>query len=169
MGKTKKVGITGKYGVRYGVGIRKRLLDVESKQRNAFSCPQCGFERVHRVSTGIFACTKCRYTFAGGAYLPQTLAGSIVAKMVSQKTFLPLMGELIQSTETVKGQGAPLSMEQEVRREFERIKAEAEHARHAKKNPKDTGLVKSQDQVLVESHSKPSAENAGATSTGGDS
>ena len=29
MGRTKKVGPLGRYGVRYGVGIKKRYLELE--------------------------------------------------------------------------------------------------------------------------------------------
>ncbi len=99
MSSTKKVKSAGRFGSRYGVGIRKRLLKVEQKQKEAFECPSCGYKKVKREAAGIFACRKCQTRFSGGAYYPQTLTGRIVAKMVSQKSFLPSMVELLSATE----------------------------------------------------------------------
>ncbi|HLC36346.1 MAG TPA: 50S ribosomal protein L37ae [archaeon] len=84
---TKKVKSTGRYGARYGVGIRKRLIKVEEKQKRKHSCPDCGFKKVSRRAAGIFSCRKCGLEFAGGAYFPETLTGNIVKKTVSQKAF----------------------------------------------------------------------------------
>jgi len=88
MGKTKKVRKTGRLGSRYGVGIRKRLLKIEDKQKQSYACPLCGFKRVKRKATGIFTCGKCHAKFAGGAYLPETLPGAIIRKTVAQKSFV---------------------------------------------------------------------------------
>jgi len=96
---TKKVKRTGRFGSRYGVGIRKRLLKIESEQFAVHNCPECGAPKVKRKAPGIFECRKCGYEFAGGAYVPETLAGSIVKKMVSQKSFLPNLKELIEAKE----------------------------------------------------------------------
>ena len=56
---TKKVGKTGKYGVRGGVGIRKKyLLAIEDKTKKV--CPKCGTkDKLKRVATGIYQCQKC--------------------------------------------------------------------------------------------------------------
>jgi large subunit ribosomal protein L37Ae len=96
---TKKVKQLGKFGVRYGVGIRKALLVVEKKQRVRHECPVCGFEKVSRQSTGIFNCAKCNLTFAGGAYTPSTGTGKIIKKMVEQKSFVPKVAELAEARE----------------------------------------------------------------------
>lgn len=87
MVKQKRTRYSSKFGSRYGVAVRRRFDLVEAKQRIKHICPKCGFSRVKRVSTGIFSCTKCHSKYAGGAYYPQTLSGSIVAKMVAQKAF----------------------------------------------------------------------------------
>jgi len=87
MGNTKKVGKTGRLGSRYGVGIRKRLLKIEEKQKEKYACPFCGFKKVKRKAAGLYICRKCHATFAGGAYLPVTLPGTIIKKTVSQKQF----------------------------------------------------------------------------------
>lgn len=70
--KTKKVGPAGKYGPRYGVKLRRSLGKVERMKSARYMCPNCKHESVRRVSTGIWQCTKCGYTFAGGAYYPFT-------------------------------------------------------------------------------------------------
>lgn len=99
MGNTLKVKTAGRYGARYGVGIRKKLLKIESKQRKYYQCPFCGAERVRRKAPGLYSCRKCSNTFTGGAFLPVTLPGSIVQKMVAQRSFLPSMKELLSAKE----------------------------------------------------------------------
>jgi large subunit ribosomal protein L37Ae len=70
--RTKKVRRTGRFGARYGVKARHRVRDLEDKQKQWHTCPQCGRPRVKRESTGVWVCKKCRAKFAGGAYLPRT-------------------------------------------------------------------------------------------------
>ncbi len=106
MGKTKRVERTGRFGARYGVGIRKRLLKVEGKQKKYYPCPRCGYEKAKRTAAGLYSCRKCSATFAGGAYLPVTPIGSIVQKMVSQRSFLPKAKELLLATEHPAEAGA---------------------------------------------------------------
>ncbi|MBS3061820.1 MAG: 50S ribosomal protein L37ae [Candidatus Diapherotrites archaeon] len=111
MSSTKKVKSAGRFGSRYGVGIRKRLLKVEQRQHEDSECPSCGYKKIRREAAGIFDCKKCGGRFTGGAYFPQTLTGRIVAKMVSQKSFLPNLGELLstQVTETGENEESPSS------------------------------------------------------------
>ncbi len=40
--RTKKVGVTGKYGTRYGSTIRKIVKKFELQQRAKYVCPPCG-------------------------------------------------------------------------------------------------------------------------------
>ena len=103
MGSTRKVKTTGRFGSRYGVGIRKRVIKVETKQKQKHTCPECGFKKVKRLAAGLYVCNKCSLKFAGGAYIPVTMSGSIVKKMVTQKSFLPYLSELIDSEETEAG------------------------------------------------------------------
>ena len=95
MSETKKVKHAGRFGSRYGKGIRDRIVAIEEKQRSSNFCPNCGFKRVKRISTGLFKCKKCNFVFAGGAFTPTTMSGRIVKKMVSQRKFLPMVKELI--------------------------------------------------------------------------
>ena len=40
--RTKKVGILGKYGTRYGMSQRKTIKKFEITQRATYGCPFCG-------------------------------------------------------------------------------------------------------------------------------
>jgi len=71
--RTKKVGIAGKYGTRYGVKIRKQISNIEKQQRKLHRCPRCQYEQVTRVSTGIWQCRHCNLTYASRAYVPREL------------------------------------------------------------------------------------------------
>jgi large subunit ribosomal protein L37Ae len=108
MSSTKKVKTAGRFGSRYGIGVRKRWLKVSQKQAEAFECPSCGYARVKREAAGIFDCRKCGSRFSGGAYYPQTLTGRIVSKMVTQRSFLSNVGELLAATNAqLKGEDEP--------------------------------------------------------------
>ncbi|HJQ93601.1 MAG TPA: 50S ribosomal protein L37ae [Candidatus Thermoplasmatota archaeon] len=72
---TKKVGTSGRFGPRYGGVMRKAVATIEKTQKAAHACARCGSMSVYRDGTAIWACVKCGYTFAGGAYSPQTGAG----------------------------------------------------------------------------------------------
>ena len=72
---TKKVGTSGRFGPRYGGVMRKAVATLEKTQKAAHACARCGSMSVYRDGTAIWACVKCGYTFAGGAYSPQTGAG----------------------------------------------------------------------------------------------
>jgi large subunit ribosomal protein L37Ae len=68
---TKKVGIAGKYGARYGVKIRKRLAEVESGRVQKRQCPRCKHVSVKRTDTGVWVCRRCDYKYAAAAYTPK--------------------------------------------------------------------------------------------------
>jgi len=81
--RTKKVGPTRGLGPRYGAMVRKRYIKVVKGMKKPHRCPQCGLQRVKRVSVGVWKCRKCGFTFTGGAYTPITKLG-IVAKRVAK-------------------------------------------------------------------------------------
>jgi large subunit ribosomal protein L37Ae len=99
---TKKLKSTARFGARYGSKIKQRVLEIEQKKNQKFNCPNCGFPKVKRKARGIFYCKKCNAKFTGGAFIPETLTGRIIKKMVSQKSFLPAMKELIAVSEKIK-------------------------------------------------------------------
>ena len=77
---TKKVGTSGRFGPRYGGVMRKAVATIEKTQKAAHACARCGSMSVYRDGTAIWACVKCGYTFAGGAYSPSTGAGQGAAQ-----------------------------------------------------------------------------------------
>jgi len=83
--RTKKVGPARGLGTRYGSTVRKRYVKVITELKKPHRCPQCGFLRVKRESVGVWKCSKCGYTFAGGAYVPTTKLG-VVAKRAAKGT-----------------------------------------------------------------------------------
>jgi large subunit ribosomal protein L37Ae len=100
MGRTSKVDSTGRFGSRYGVGIRKRVLKIETQQRESKKCPVCGLSKLKRKKAGIYFCSKCKREFAGGAYVPETMTGSFIKKMVSQKQFSVESDQLKEEEQT---------------------------------------------------------------------
>ena len=67
--RTKKVGNTGWMGPRYGIRIRRRVLELDRQRRKPAACPRCSTVTIHRVSTGVFECRRCGARYASGAYL----------------------------------------------------------------------------------------------------
>ena len=70
MGRTKKVGIAGRFGSRYGKKIRTNVIAVEKELRKPHPCPECMKKTLKRVSAGIWECKKCGTKIAGKAYRP---------------------------------------------------------------------------------------------------
>ncbi|KAG7290810.1 60S ribosomal protein L37A [Staphylotrichum longicolle] len=66
--RTKKVGISGKYGTRYGASLRKLVKKQEVSQHARYTCTFCGKNTVRRSAVGIWNCKSCKKSMAGGAY-----------------------------------------------------------------------------------------------------
>lgn len=79
---TKKVGITGKYGTRYGRAARKQLLTIEVQQRARYTCPFCAKDKVTRDACGIWTCRCCKKQMAGAAYTLTSQAGNSIKATV---------------------------------------------------------------------------------------
>merc|ERR1711976_1126917 len=80
--RTKKVGIVGKYGTRYGASLRKDIKKMEVSQHSKYTCSFCGKETMKRQSTGIWVCKSCRKVVAGGAYVYSTTAAATVRSTI---------------------------------------------------------------------------------------
>ena len=80
--KGRKSRSSGRFGVRYGTKNRKLMADIEEKMHAGYVCSKCGAKKITRTGTGIWQCTKCRHTFAGGSYVPQTPAHLTVLRAV---------------------------------------------------------------------------------------
>lgn len=69
MAHTKKVGITGRFGVRYGLRTRRLVKKVEDTRKKKHICPNCkNIGKVKRLSLGVWHCEKCDYKFTSRAY-----------------------------------------------------------------------------------------------------
>eukprot|EP00386_Alphamonas_edax_P005946 GDKI01019369.1.p1 GENE.GDKI01019369.1~~GDKI01019369.1.p1 ORF type:complete len:102 (+),score=9.92 GDKI01019369.1:24-308(+) len=81
---TKKVGICGKYGTRYGATLRKVIKKMEVTQHATYGCTFCGKNAVKRQATGIWKCGRCKKTMAGGAYVLSTSAAITVRTAITR-------------------------------------------------------------------------------------
>lgn len=63
--RTKKVGIVGKYGTRYGASLRKMVKKMEITQHQKYTCIFCGKEAMKRKAVGIWNCSKCHKVLFG--------------------------------------------------------------------------------------------------------
>jgi large subunit ribosomal protein L37Ae len=77
---TRKTGLAGGFGARYGTVTRRRYISVVTGLRSKHECPRCMFKTVKRWSVGVWHCRKCGLKFAGGAYTPTTKLGEIAAR-----------------------------------------------------------------------------------------
>ncbi|MCX6742293.1 MAG: 50S ribosomal protein L37ae [Candidatus Pacearchaeota archaeon] len=70
MGKTKKVGASGRFGVRYGSTVKEKWLEVEKKRKERQRCPFCKKLAAKRIAKGLWQCKSksCGKRFTGGAY-----------------------------------------------------------------------------------------------------
>src|SRR2546422_1778501 len=72
--RTRKAGIVARFGPRYGVRIRRRVQEIEEGLKGRHTCPRCAAISVRRKSTGVWACRRCGYVFAGGGHRPVVAA-----------------------------------------------------------------------------------------------
>mmetsp|Transcript_36231 Transcript_36231/g.79107 ORF Transcript_36231/g.79107 Transcript_36231/m.79107 type:complete len:99 (+) Transcript_36231:93-389(+) len=84
--RTKKVGITGKYGTRYGASLRKIVKRYEIQQRTKYMCSFCGKENVKRIAGGVWKCTSktCKKTMAGGCWALATGPAATVRATINR-------------------------------------------------------------------------------------
>merc|ERR1712226_1012105 len=72
--RTKKAGVVGKYGTRYGAMSRKTVKKMEVSQHATYKCAFCGKDSVKRSAVGIWNCKACKKIIAGGAWVVNTPA-----------------------------------------------------------------------------------------------
>ncbi|WP_411027463.1 50S ribosomal protein L37Ae, partial [Salmonella sp. s54925] len=80
--RTKKVGVVGKYGTRYGASLRKMIKKIEVSQHAKYTCAFCGKDTLKRTCVGIWHCKGCNKTIAGGAWVVSTTAAATVRSAV---------------------------------------------------------------------------------------
>mmetsp|Transcript_20006 Transcript_20006/g.43493 ORF Transcript_20006/g.43493 Transcript_20006/m.43493 type:complete len:97 (+) Transcript_20006:120-410(+) len=83
---TKKVGIVGKYGTRYGASLRKIVKKYEIQQRARYHCSFCGKDSVERQVAGIWKCQAktCQRTMAGGCWAISTGAAATAKATINR-------------------------------------------------------------------------------------
>ncbi|CAI8016409.1 60S ribosomal protein L37a [Geodia barretti] len=80
--RTKKVGVVGKYGTRYGSSLRKMVKKIEISQHGKYICYFCGKNSMKRKCVGIWHCNKCQKVIAGGAWVPSTTAAATIRSAI---------------------------------------------------------------------------------------
>ena len=53
---TKKVGTSGRYGVRYGTKTKKAVAEIESRIKKENVCPYCEKQKLKKIAAGIWYC-----------------------------------------------------------------------------------------------------------------
>jgi len=79
--RKKKTQFGSRLRSRGGSTVKKRWSRIVSNMRKDHKCPNCSMKAVTRESVGIWRCTKCGYTFAGGAYTPITKMGETARRI----------------------------------------------------------------------------------------
>ncbi|XP_024366067.1 uncharacterized protein [Physcomitrium patens] len=86
--RTKKAGIVGKYGTRYGASLRKQIKKMEVSQHSKYFCEFCGKFAVKRKAVGIWSRKDCGKVKAGGAYTMKSNVLTLNAKPRGEDTVL---------------------------------------------------------------------------------
>jgi len=69
MGKV--TGISGRFGARYGMSLRRKWKEIMEKRYADHVCPYCKTAgKVVRIAAGVWYCKKCKTKWAGLAYTP---------------------------------------------------------------------------------------------------
>lgn len=124
--RTAKVGITGKYGTRYGQKLRKQVKAIEILQRKKTICPFCGKTSIKRDAVGIWKCRACRRSIAGGAWEFSTTAAQTAKTTINR---------LKKNLEIKKGPVEEEIMEEEKKE----VKRETKHAKKEATKGKEKG------------------------------
>ena len=129
--RTTKVGITGKYGTRYGAKLRKQVKAIEILQRSKYTCPFCGKNSMKRAAVGIWRCKACRRTVAGGAWEFTTTAA------VTAKTTIQRLKKIIIEMKKAEDEKEEIKQSKEVNAEHSENKAADKKDKKEKKEKKD--------------------------------
>ncbi len=85
MAKTKKVGLSGRFGTRFGAQVRKEWRNIAEKQKGFQKCPRCETKiRNMREFVGVWYCKKCGATWTGGAWESVTDRGKESHRIASR-------------------------------------------------------------------------------------
>ena len=62
------LGSAKRFGARYGRTVKHKFAKIEALQRKKYKCPYCSYDKVKRLSSGIWHCRKCNAKFTNKAY-----------------------------------------------------------------------------------------------------
>ena len=124
--RTVKVGITGKYGTRYGAKLRKQAKAIEILQRTKYVCPFCGKNSIRRQAVGIWRCKACRRSVAGGAWEFSTSTA-----LTAKTTINRLKKEVVDTKKAVEEEP-----EEEVKVEKKQRKEKTDNTKKERKGDK---------------------------------
>ena len=125
--RTKKVGSSGRLGVRYGVTVRKRIADIEAVAKGRHECPKCKAVAMSRKANGIWFCNHCGAILASSSYMP--------TKPVAVRREVAEVLAKAEAKEAAKKEG-PKKKEVEPEAEQEEMKPEPEPEELKPKKPK---------------------------------
>ncbi|XP_051829977.1 60S ribosomal protein L37a-like [Antechinus flavipes] len=80
---TKKVGIVGKYGTRYGASLRKMMEKIDISLHATYTCFFCSKTKMKRMALGICHCGSCVKMIAGGSWTYNTTS-AVTVKLPSE-------------------------------------------------------------------------------------
>ncbi|XP_030741263.1 60S ribosomal protein L37a-like [Echinops telfairi] len=80
--RTTKVGVVGKYRTRYGASLRNMVKNSEISQHAKHTCSFCGRTKMKRRAVGIWHCSSCMKTGAGGAWTYNTTSAVTVKSAI---------------------------------------------------------------------------------------
>ena len=125
--RTKKVGSSGRLGVRYGVTVRKRIADIEAVAKGRHECPKCKAVAMSRTANGIWFCNHCGAILASSSYMP--------TKPVAVRREVAEVLATAEAKEAAKKEG-PKKKEAEPEAEQEEIKREPQPEELQPEKPK---------------------------------
>lgn len=144
--RTTKVGITGKYGTRYGQKLRKQVKAIEILQRKKTICPFCGKTSIKRDAVGIWKCRACRRSIAGGAWEFSTTAAQTAKTTINRlKKNIDIKNapkkedieeEVVDKKEAKKEEKKEKKIEQKEKKDDKRPKAKGDKKDRPKKETK---------------------------------
>ena len=145
--RTRKVGITGKYGTRYGQKLRKQVKAIEILQRTKSICPFCGKKSIKREAAGIWKCRGCRRAIAGGAWEFVTTAAT------TAKTTINRLKKNLESRKKPEAEREKDEEEEEKAKKGKKEKAEKADKKEKKQN-KEKEKEKEKEKPKKEGKSK---------------
>lgn len=115
--RTKKVGSSGRFGVRYGVTVRKRIADIEAVAKGRHECPKCKAVAMSRKANGIWFCNHCGAILASSSYMPTKPV--VVRREVAEVLATAEAKEAAKKEGPKKKEAEPEAEQEEIKREPE--------------------------------------------------